>query len=622
MTSDSVLTTQTMNHLQRGEWESAILGLEKLLLQQPDQPILRRALEDARIKAKLDGEIRLRPRRWILPYQVWVDRAVLVLAVFVAVWLAGALMYRQSALRTAQVEQERIHAIWLVEANQALASDDLATAEERLERILGQSPNDAKALSALGRVEKARKLLYRYQEAVSLQSSGDCAGALKGFEELLVEVSTYRDLNARTLQCRQQIQIAQVLDKAAQLEQSNDLDDAIQSYEEGRALGVVRLQDGSPLTARLAKLYMQAGSRALTAANPDRQQLLQANSDFQQALQLEPDNNEAAHAADLLNRYLTGAQALEQEDWATAVSNLRPVYEQQADYLAGGMVEKLYQAYLGLGDGYRASGDCGLALQRYSAAAALPVRDNTLARSRSNLADCGTATATPLPETALFITSTVENTEQAVPTGEPTNPPSTTAPPAALASYHNQIVFKSSNQASPGFWAMDGSGNNRQFIGGLEDAQLLAQFNALLAAYRVSPDGEFQVFVDAELNKVPQVYIGRLDNAWPPHPLTKLTGIAYDPQWSPVNGAIVFVTQEDGSDDIWFIGADGESQHSLLRNTWEWDKSPTWSPDGSQIAFWSNRSGLKQVYVMSADGKLVKNVSNSAWDEYDPLWVR
>jgi TolB protein len=85
---------------------------------------------------------------------------------------------------------------------------------------------------------------------------------------------------------------------------------------------------------------------------------------------------------------------------------------------------------------------------------------------------------------------------------------------------------------------------------------------------------------------------------------------------------VVFVSQEDGSDDIWFIGADGQSQHSLVRNTWEWDKSPTWSPNGSQIAFWSNRTGLKQIFVMNADGKEVHNISNTGWDESEPLWVR
>ena len=59
-----------------------------------------------------------------------------------------------------------------------------------------------------------------------------------------------------------------------------------------------------------------------------------------------------------------------------------------------------------------------------------------------------------------------------------------------------------------------------------------------------------------------------------------------------------------------------------MRNTWEWDKAPTWSPDGSQIAFWSNRSGLKQVFVMDAGGQIERNISNTGWDEFDPVWVR
>jgi Tol biopolymer transport system component len=33
--------------------------------------------------------------------------------------------------------------------------------------------------------------------------------------------------------------------------------------------------------------------------------------------------------------------------------------------------------------------------------------------------------------------------------------------------------------------------------------------------------------------------------------LTKLTGICYDPVWSPDGTRVVFVSQENGTDDIW-----------------------------------------------------------------------
>mgnify|MGYP000955806293 CR=1 FL=1 len=41
-----------------------------------------------------------------------------------------------------------------------------------------------------------------------------------------------------------------------------------------------------------------------------------------------------------------------------------------------------------------------------------------------------------------------------------------------------------------------------------------------------------------------------------------------------------------------------------------------------RIAFWSNRSGLLQIYTMNTDGTQVTNISNTAWDEYSPIWVK
>jgi TolB protein len=101
-----------------------------------------------------------------------------------------------------------------------------------------------------------------------------------------------------------------------------------------------------------------------------------------------------------------------------------------------------------------------------------------------------------------------------------------------------------------------------------------------------------------------------------------MTGMAYDPVWSPDGGSIAYVTQENESDDIWLMNADGSKQRSLMRNDWEWDKHPSWSPDSTLIAFFSNRNGLKQIYVMDTNGKVLRNLSSVGWDEYDPIWIK
>ena len=51
-------------------------------------------------------------------------------------------------------------------------------------------------------------------------------------------------------------------------------------------------------------------------------------------------------------------------------------------------------------------------------------------------------------------------------------------------------------------------------------------------------------------------------------------GMAYDPSWAPDGSRVVFVTQENESDDIWVIEPDSSGQRALMRNDREWDRTP------------------------------------------------
>jgi TolB protein len=70
------------------------------------------------------------------------------------------------------------------------------------------------------------------------------------------------------------------------------------------------------------------------------------------------------------------------------------------------------------------------------------------------------------------------------------------------------------------------------------------------------------------------------------------------------------------------VFADGEGAHALTKNPWEWEKHPSWSPDSQRIVFWSNRNGLKQIFTMDAEGGHLQLLSDSAWDEYNPVWIK
>jgi Tol biopolymer transport system component len=105
--------------------------------------------------------------------------------------------------------------------------------------------------------------------------------------------------------------------------------------------------------------------------------------------------------------------------------------------------------------------------------------------------------------------------------------------------------------------------------------------------------------------------------------VTRLTGAAYDPAWSPTDDRIAFVSGEPGNDEIYVIGADGSGLRRLTSNQWEWDKHPSWSPDGRQIVFYSNReTGRRQIWIMDADGSRPRNLSNNAHEEWNPVWIK
>jgi TolB protein len=85
------------------------------------------------------------------------------------------------------------------------------------------------------------------------------------------------------------------------------------------------------------------------------------------------------------------------------------------------------------------------------------------------------------------------------------------------------------------------------------------------------------------------------------------------PAWSPDGRRIAFVTNRNGIYEVYVMNADGSRQVALAAPTVGGhgtfvgevaapDPAPAWSPDGRRIAFVSDRNGTFEVYVMNADG--------------------
>lgn len=149
-----------------------------------------------------------------------------------------------------------------------------------------------------------------------------------------------------------------------------------------------------------------------------------------------------------------------------------------------------------------------------------------------------------------------------------------------------------------------------------------------IAAYArepFSPDRRRRAIVAEDASGILQIWI--LDvatgNKKPITPFTK--GVSYDPVWAPDDSAIAFVSTETGGDEIYLYNL-GTEEISKLTNSaglgQPFNKRPSWSADSSQIAFRSSRSGNDQIWIMNADGSNLHNVSQSTFNDYDPIWVK
>src|SRR6266513_1068518 len=91
------------------------------------------------------------------------------------------------------------------------------------------------------------------------------------------------------------------------------------------------------------------------------------------------------------------------------------------------------------------------------------------------------------------------------------------------------------------------------------------------------------------------------------------------PAWSPDGRRIAFTSARDGNNEIYVMNADGSAQTRITNNT-TYDAHASWSPDGQKIAFASLRDGNLEIYVMNADGSAPMRLTNNTTIDDDPSW--
>ncbi|MFW6136058.1 MAG: tetratricopeptide repeat protein [Chloroflexota bacterium] len=386
-----------MGHLQAGEWQQAIDCFQALHRDYPADREVAEVLEEARFKAALDTETRVKGRRWAIPWRSIITGTLIIVATIAIGVFVTTVVTRQILPSMAETRVERERAQLLSEGQALLEAGELDEAQSRFAALLDQVPGHPEALQGLEEIAERRLIDDIYQQAVTFQAEGNYAEAQKLYVEILQQVPGYRDVPDRLAEVERRLEIDDLFAQAEAAYQAGQSRQALSLYERVRERNLSYERD--LVEERLFELYMDVGRQIVSA--PQEDELQRALSHFARALSLRPASPQAAREHRLAIACSEGFSAFNNEAWGTAIARLRAVFDERPDYLGGTAAHRLYLAYVYLGEQYEAAGNRQLAWEQYQKALELPV-DRALAEERASaLAPLLTPTVTPtrLPTT-------------------------------------------------------------------------------------------------------------------------------------------------------------------------------------------------------------------------------
>jgi tetratricopeptide (TPR) repeat protein len=385
---------QGMGHLQAGEWEEAIDSFQALRHDYPANRAITEALEEARFKANLDAGTEVRGRRWAIPWRSVITGGVIIVLIVAIGFVVVRVVTSQVLPTLAETRAEREQAQLLSEARALLEAGELDAAQARFAALLEQVPGHPQALEGLEQVADRRLIEDLYDQAVAFQEEGNYTEARKLYSEILRELPGYRDVSERLEDVESRLEIQDLFAQAEAAYEAGQFREALSLYQSVRDRNLS--YEREHIDERLFELYMRVGRQIVDA--PQESELQRALSYFARALSLQPASSEAALEHQLAIACSEGFSAFSNEVWGTAIARLQTVYDERPDYLGGIVVQRLYLAYVYLGEQYEAAGNRQLAWEQYQKALELPV-DHALAQERATaLAPLLTPTPTPTPQ--------------------------------------------------------------------------------------------------------------------------------------------------------------------------------------------------------------------------------
>ncbi len=167
------------------------------------------------------------------------------------------------------------------------------------------------------------------------------------------------------------------------------------------------------------------------------------------------------------------------------------------------------------------------------------------------------------------------------------------------------VSFRGSNLAS--VWRVPA-------VGG--EPEIVSIGGSIITNLSVSPDGKTLAFVETAQN----VDVWRvMADGKPAKRLIASTNNEHNPQFSPDDSRIVFLSDRTGKYEIWTADADGKNPRRITDTPFEIG-SPRFSPDGLQIAFFAKDGETSNIFTISAEGGAARQLTTEKSRNILPAW--
>ena len=114
-----------------------------------------------------------------------------------------------------------------------------------------------------------------------------------------------------------------------------------------------------------------------------------------------------------------------------------------------------------------------------------------------------------------------------------------------------------------------------------------------------------------------EIYIMNPDGTVPVNVSQHAKTEDYNPIWSPDGKQILFISDQGGYFDLYFMDADGANIRKVFK-TKALRRDPTWAPDGKQIAYAQGEEPNQEIYIAAIDGTSIEKLTDGFMPNWSP----